>query len=699
MMRGVGSLQFGFSGFVSLAFVLSLLSQPRSVQAQTPEAATSVDAQPAPDVASDLPLSLSLSGEAGEGESEGDWDLAHRRYASWYGPTGGMFLFDGRSAQPGAVRIQFGLDGFVGSDYLQQGDHVSLSDQVLALNVTALKNLEFYGTLSNRAVNQSRPDERTLDVLGDLSIGGRIGAPLGRLLDIGADVRATFTNGINGGGFDWGATSVGLRGALSLDLQKLKDPWPLLVRFNVGYVLDNSAVVVEDTENARYAGLSNRKPKSDETNHLISRLERFAQNVNRLDRLAIGAGVEFPLRVADKFYLHPALEWQMAVPVNRQRFDCPNVLGQDNVGTTEGTDGCYERLSSALPMNLAVGLRVVPPVRGLSGLFAFEFGLTGTDRFVRELTPNLPWRFLIGLSYDYDARPAVAPAPAPAAIAEAPPATPVPVVAAAPRGRVLGRVSTVDQKPIADAHVRFLDLKLSTLLTDEQGQFTTEPLPPGAVALEISHPDFDTSRCVGNVPPQGSDVTLMCTLTVQPVVAKVQGQVVDPAGELLGPARIILSGPKTALLMTEARGQFTLDELPVGNYVLRVESGAYFIRQMVFTVSKRDVVSVNLELTRKPLAPTISFAGDRIEAPALVYPNDSTTQLSAAALQSVAELADLLLTRPDLYVELRGYAPTEEVGRNRALLIKQKLVEAGVPDSHIQAIGGGLVKFRILLHR
>src|ERR1700712_4810988 len=59
-----------------------------------PEATAAVGGGPAPATAT-APADV---GGADESPNEGgklDWDRAHRRYSSWYGPTGGLFLFDG----------------------------------------------------------------------------------------------------------------------------------------------------------------------------------------------------------------------------------------------------------------------------------------------------------------------------------------------------------------------------------------------------------------------------------------------------------------------------------------------------------------------------------------------------------------------------------------------------------------------------
>ena len=627
-----------------------------------------------------------------------DWDRAHRRYSTWYGPTGGLFLFDGRASVAGAIRVQLGLDGFTGSDYLNTDDNIEFSNQTLALNVSATKWLEIYATLSNRSAHQTKPAPvRSLDTLGDVSVGGRAGLPLGKLFDLGADLRVTLTNQTGGGGFEWGATSVALRTALSMDLERLANPIPLLFRLNLGYVFDNSAVVVEPTENARYDRLSSPADKADETAHLVSRFERYAMNVNRLDRLVGGVGVELPLKVAEDFYLHPIVEWQMGLPINRQSYDCAYIVDTPDIGTNKSdVDSCYERDMASLPMNLGFGVRVVPPVRGLSAVLGVDIGLLGTTTFVRDLAPNTPWRVLVGLSYDYDARPQ----------ATGTQYIPVedgddakPVLAAATTGRIQGSVATADNHAVPNARVRYIGLPLTDMITGNDGHFVTEPLPPGAATLEVSHPDYETSRCSATIAANGGDVPLLCTLKASPVIGTVNGQVTEGAGLPVSGARVILSGPTNSLLLTDAQGAFTLPDLPAGSYQLRVEAGGYFIQLSSFTIDKRGNLPVTITMRRKPIAPTISYVGDTVEAPTIQYATDTATVPLASGQAAIAEIADLLLSRPDLYLQVLGFGPTNEVGLARAQVIKQKLIEAGIQANHVDAAGGGITKMRFVLHR
>ena len=285
MMRAVLGRPTGSPAVVSIALLLALHGAPTAGAQASPGApaptAPASAAAPQPAAAASGQVSVATTASpsaetAGNGAEDERlaWDLENRRFASWNGPTGGIYLLDARGAQPGAVRVQLGLDAFAGSDYLLNNDKVEITGQSIALNVTALRQLELYATLANRSANQSKPDARTIDTLGDVSLGGRIGTRLGKLFDIGADLRGTFTNKVGGGGYEWGATNVALRGALSLDLEQLERPIPLLLRFNAGYVLDNSSVVIKDTEKQRYNALTNPKDKPDETEHLVNRFER-----------------------------------------------------------------------------------------------------------------------------------------------------------------------------------------------------------------------------------------------------------------------------------------------------------------------------------------------------------------------------------------------------------------------------------------
>jgi hypothetical protein len=354
---------------------------------------------------------------------------------------------------------------------------------------------------------------------------------------------------------------------------------------------------------------------------------------------------------------------------------------------------------SSMPMNLGFGVRVVPPVRGLSAVLGVDLGLLGTTQFVHDLAPNTPWRVLVALSYDYDARPQPTTAAAPIVVAAAPPPAAAPAEPVAVTGRVQGSVKTPDNRAIANARVRYIGRQLTDMITGDDGHFVTEPMPEGPVALEVVHPDYEVTPCTANIPAGGGDQPLLCTLKPRPVVGTVKGQVQEPTGLPVAGARVLVSGPMNTLLLTDAQGNFNLDNLTPGSYQLRVEAGGFFIQLTSFTIEGRTTIPLTIGMRRKPIAPAITFIGDQIDAPTIAYASDVAIQPLNTSQSAIAELADLLLSRPDLYLQILGFGPTNEVGLARAQALKQKLVEAGVPANHVDAAGGGIHKLRLLLHR
>jgi outer membrane protein OmpA-like peptidoglycan-associated protein len=622
--------------------------------------------------------------------------LLHRRYNSWQGPTGGIGLVDASTGAPGAVRIQLGFDFYSGDSYLRNGDEIDFRGQTLSVSWTPLQMLEIYGALANRSLNRPDPDGRTLDTLGDFTLGAKFAGHVARALWVGGDLRGMLGGKVGGSGQAWDAISVGLRAALTVDLQELKKPIPLVGRLNIGYLFDSSANLVSDEESRRYDRLNNPEDKDDETTHLIDRFERLAFNVNRLDKLTIGVGAEVPLQVAENFFLHPLLEWQIGIPVNRQDYDCPYFQEDPNSGTRRTpNDSCFERHPGTAPMNLLFGVRVVPPARGLSILLGADIGLTGTDRFVRELAPNLPYRILVALSYDYDAR------PVPEKIVTVPAAVPA-QPAAAPAvamGRIQGVVATAEGAPIAGAVVAFPEVAgVTALSTGADGSFVTPAFAAGPVNMSITHPDYENGACPATIPPAGGDVGVRCVLVPKPTLGGLTGRVTDAWGSPIPGARVALTGTGTAgaLLTADANGAFQATQLAPGDYAVRVEALGYFSRQSTATVAPRATSNVELSLMKRPSKPSIVLRPDSsVDAPAISFTGESV-ELSSAGEAAVAELAELLQARPDLRVRIQGYG-SELVARPRAEVVKRRLVALGIDAGRIDALGGGKNAMRILL--
>jgi len=337
------------------------------------------------------------------------WMLQHRRFSTRAGTTGGLWIEEPSSGAVGAVRLQLALDVAPEDDFAETGNDIGRTDKAVTVSWTALELLEVYGTLEDRSTSFQAPEADSIYAQAS-TLGFKVFKSLEDIWSFGGGLRFGFNNAPGSSSPLLKATNIDLRAGVSADLQDAPVKIPLIARFNLDYLFDNSAALVEDEENARYAALQasggGAALPRNETRNLISRVERYAFDLNRVDRFTLGLGVEAPLSIGREASLHPLLEYRIGVPINRQDFDCAIVRGTPNDGDASSGDDCLATAGIASwPMNLALGVRVVPPVRGVTLLLALDLGLTGTDRFVRELSPNAPFALTFALGYDYDARP------------------------------------------------------------------------------------------------------------------------------------------------------------------------------------------------------------------------------------------------------------------------------------------------------
>jgi hypothetical protein len=328
----------------------------------------------------------------------------HVRFDTREGASGGLFLVDPSSGEVGSVRLQLTLDSFPEDDFLREGDGVGQGRQALAASFTPVRFTEVFGALLSRGTSSEDAALGSLHTQGAV-LGVKTWTPVLAPLHFGGDVRIELHDELGGQLPALKATSVGLRLAAALDLRETRAELPLRFRGNLEYLLDNSALAAEDVEQARYRALEEPDNRFNETRHLLSRFERYALGVSRVDTLSIGLGVEAPLSLGDEASLHPLLEWRLGLPVNRRGFDCP-FGSESGIGTAQSeADSCAGDAGFASwPSQLAVGVRIAPPVRGLSLTLGAEIGTSGTRDFVHELAPTSPLVVMFSIGYADDAR-------------------------------------------------------------------------------------------------------------------------------------------------------------------------------------------------------------------------------------------------------------------------------------------------------
>jgi outer membrane protein OmpA-like peptidoglycan-associated protein len=158
----------------------------------------------------------------------------------------------------------------------------------------------------------------------------------------------------------------------------------------------------------------------------------------------------------------------------------------------------------------------------------------------------------------------------------------------------------------------------------------------------------------------------------------------DQYGAAVGGARVLLTGNTTQSAATDANGIAQLEGLSAGEYTARIENDAYLMRVVRLNVTSREQTTLELSLTQRPPRGGIERKGQEIRVDALRFKAGSV-ELEPAAALGVAQLADLLLRDPTIQrVRIQGDGG-ESLALGRALAVKQRLVDAGVPDTRIEA--------------
>lgn len=621
-----------------------------------------------------------------------------RSHNTYLGSTGGIHVVGADSGPRGSFRVSLMGEFFRKDGFLTADDGATRFGGALALSWTPHQNIEVFGSILSYATTNTGSDPNLVQVLGDTHLGIKGFHWLTPFLAIGGDVDLNLLNHVGDIGVVLRSTSLGIRANLTADFRGLPSSIPFIVRFNARYWMDNSSELIESTENQRYAGLADPLPVEDERRHLLTAAERFALEVNRTDFMDLSLGLEAPLRVMEDFYIHPMLEWNWRLPVNRQGYDCVFVPDPDRPGSPEaGDDGCLKTQGvSSFPMTLSVGVRVLPPVRGLALTIAADIGLTGVNTTVRELAPTQPYNLLFGASYAYDTVP-------PAAEIREVEVTREVQVGAPPRGRISGvAVEQGTGTPIANAIVRFPGRTETALLAGPDGTFVTYLFDPGTIELALEHPEYRPNTCSATIPEPAAGATedmlveVRCELEAMPRRGDVDGRVIDEDGPVSG-ARMELSGPSSHSLVSDASGAFRLDGVPPGVYTVRVESDNHLIKLAEFSVAPRETARPEITLLRRPRRSLVQVTARAIVIRRQINFATDSDEILEQSFGLMEEIADVILRNPQLTsIEIQGHTDdrggrdhNQELSQRRADSVRTWLTQHGVEAHRLQSVGYG----------
>lgn len=658
--------------------------------------------------------------EADQSEVEAAQAFRERRHVlhnTIDGSVGGLHVVDPGSGASAAFRAQLAIEFFFADGWLTLPDaplDASTSHShvggTLSLSWNPFDFIEFYASLASWANSNEQEDPALFQVLGDTLLGIKAwyrfeDAPI---LAIGGDLSIGLLNTVGDIGLVGDSTSVGIRANVGLDLRELEDRIPFIARLNLQYWFDNSQALVNAVERARYDALppTDRRPcpedpadgNCEEDRHLVTRVERYSLQIDRVDHFRFGLGLEAPITVMQDFTISPLAEWVLDVPVNRQGYSCLDTSVGGVVPT--GDDAClrgrnelgeeFDR-ADAFEQTLTLGVRVMPPLRGLSVFVAVDIGLTGTNRFVRELSGQEPYNVRLGFGYAFDTVPQVREVEREV----------VREVVREPEvrtGRIVG--SIVEQgtsTPVNGAIVSFPGTELTALASDAGGRFTTYPLEPGEHTMTIRHPEYHEGSCAGTIAPTGGDVEVRCELQAMPRVGTLRGSVRGDDGNTVGGATVNLSGPANRSLVTAPDGTFASRDLPPGTYTARVEAEAYLIRIESFEVRAREEAQPQITLIARPRLALVRVSGRQIVIRRQVNFATDSAEILADSNALLTEIADVIMRHPEARViEIQGHtdnrggrAHNQDLSQRRAEAVREWLVAHGVESSRLEARGYG----------
>ncbi len=634
------------------------------------------------------------------------------------GPVGGIHVLDANSGPAGSFRVGLTADFFSAGSFLRPGDQNDNIGGTVSLSWTPWDFLELYLGIANRANANNLENPPLFQSLGDTTFGIKGFYSVVPWLTVGGDLSFTFLNSVGDIGLVFGSTSFGLRANVAADFRELTNPIPLIARLNLQYYFDNSAGLIGDVEHRRYLNLpADKRSERDEDRHLLSRIERFGLNINRVDTFRIDFGVEAPIEVMPDFHINPIAEMLIGIPVNRQNYSClfiPAAMGSST--PAPGQDGCLEKQGGAsFPLNLTLGVRVLPPVPGLSLTLAFDIGVSGTGTFVRELAGNAPYRVIFQVAYAYDTYKPPAPPPEVREVERRVELR----IPAPPRGKVRGTI--IEQgtgAAVAHAVIAFPGREVSDIRTAADGRFVSYEFDPGEVQVAVSHPEYNGGTCTATIPAPPADamrpvevaagapapaaanidVELRCELVALPRVGSVNGRVTNAdGGNPVANAKVDVTGAAARTVNTDAFGNFAIADLAPGTYTARVEAEGYFISQQTFEVRPREVSAPNIGLILRPRnASVIVRAREIVIRRQINFATDSDV-IEASSFALMTEIADVLSRNAQISkIEIQGHTDNRgnaernlDLSQRRADSVRRWLIEHGVAAERLEAKGYG----------
>ncbi len=638
-------------------------------------------------------------------EKQDEWAERDRKLNEASTLTGGVGLVHTQHAQggaPGQFRLGFTTEfmsaGFLcssefpcpnprgaGSITSDSTDHIGGR---LTLDMQVLKWLDTYVATSAIANSNNANRPSLLQVLGDSVLGGKAHGDINKWFSAGGAFELWLVNGTGSVGLAGGGTSAKFRGLATADLRGLEKKVPLRISTNLTYVLDNTGEVVKDTETSRGAP--------------ITRIERYGLNINRVDHFDIHLGAEL---FAAQEKVRPFLEYQIAIPINRQDYLCR--------ANNPSRDKCLANEALA-PSSLTLGARFFPWKRGFNLLAALDVGVTGVGTFIEEVRPTPPWMLYLGAGWAFDTQ------DRPPVVQER--VVEKPVAAKAAGRKIRGFVHEEGQGTgVAGAVISWDNHpELTSLVTGADGRFVTHELEEGPYVFGVKAEGYKPGQCTttvvrpakpGPTPPPapgkpapqgGGDIQLDCTLQALPRVGNVVGKVRDAEGNAVANAtiRVVDSAKKELSGSSDPQGGFRFEQLGPGEAQVTVDAEGYLALTEKVDVKPRQDNQADLVLQKRPKDPLVNVGKTEITIKQQIQFAVDSAVILPQSNALLTEIADALVKNPRIRrVEVQGHTDNtgtaernKQLSEDRANAVVAWLTSHGVAADRLVARGYGQSK-------
>lgn len=266
-------------------------------------------------------------------------------------------------------------------------------------------------------------------------------------------------------------------------------------------------------------------------------------------------------------------------------------------------------------------------------------------------------------------------------------------------GRVLGRVVDSESgSAVTGATVKLQGTRaLSALATDAEGRFVVDRLDVGSARFDVAHPEYSEGKCDVDIPRAGGDVAVECPLTPRARVGAISGRIEGEGGIPVKGASLELSGPQSAMLVSDERGAFAAVDVPAGKYRVRVQADGYLAQVVEVEVIAHETAMPQIILLKKPARSLVQLRKKEIAISEQVQFATGSAEILAESDNLLRQVADLLLRQPSIeLIEVQGHTDSTggrelnmTLSQQRADAVRDYLIKAGIAEGRLQAKGYG----------